>query len=126
MGFSNPPAWPSSFRSADFRSRHVDRYLAADAARLHSVLLQTGGGADRLSLIHALRWSADRLYAAECGLREQLSRTAEILAATLDGWLEIRVRSDAETTPAVERILKRADRDHGVSPAGARLLLGCR
>jgi len=121
-GFSNPPAWPSSLRSAAFRERRVDEYLAADAARLHSVLLQTGGGADRLGLIQGLRWSADRLHKAEATLREQLSRTAEILAATLDGRLELRVRSDHETTPAVERILKRADRDHGVSPAGARLL----
>lgn len=121
-GFSNPPAWPSSFRSAAFRERRVDEYLALGAARLHSVLLQTGGGADRLSLIHGLRWSADRLHAAESTLREQLSRTAEILAATLDGRLELRVRSDDESTPAVERILKRGDRDHGLSPAGARLL----
>jgi len=121
-GFSNPPAWPSSLRSPAFRERRVDEYLAADAARLHSVLLQTGGGADRLGLIQGLRWSADRLHKAEATLREQLSRTAEILAATLDGRLELRVRSDHETTPAVERILKRADRDHGVSPAGARLL----
>lgn len=121
-GFSNPPAWPSSFRSATFRERRVDEYLAADGARLHSVLLQTGGGADRLSLIRGLRWSAERLHAAEVTLREELTRTAEILAATLDGRLELRVRSDAETTPAVERILKRADRDHGLSPAGARLL----
>ncbi len=33
-GFSNPPAWPSSFRSAAFRGRRVDEYLAADGARL--------------------------------------------------------------------------------------------
>lgn len=123
MGFSNPPAWPSSFRSAAFRERRVDDYIAADGARLHSVLLQTGGGADRLSLIRGLRWSAERLHAAESTLREQLSRTAEVLAATLDGRLELRVRSDDETTSAVERILKRADQEHGLSPAAARLLL---
>lgn len=122
-GFSNPPAWPSSFRSAESRERQVDEYLAADGARLHSVLLQTGGGADRLSLIRGLRWSAERLHMAESTLREQLAQTAEILAATLDGRLELRVRSDGETTPAVERILRRADRDQGVSPTGARLLL---
>jgi hypothetical protein len=121
-GFSNPPAWPSSFRSAAFRERRVDEYLAADGARLHSVLLQTGGGADRLSLIRGLRWSAERLHTAESTLRERLSDTAEILAATLDGRLELRVRSDNETTPAVERILKRADQEHGLSPAAARLL----
>ncbi|MGI9097784.1 MAG: hypothetical protein ACR2H2_04700 [Solirubrobacteraceae bacterium] len=120
MGFSNPPAWPGRFQSVALG--RVDEYLAADGPRLHSVLLQTGGGADRLSLIRGLRWSADRLHAAEVTLREQLTRTAEILAATLDGRLELRVRSDAETTLAVERILKRADRDHGLSPVGARLL----
>ncbi len=73
--------------------------------------------------MRGLKWSAERLHTAESMLREQLSHTAEILAATLDGRLELRVRSDTETTPAVERILKRADQEHGVSPAGARLLL---
>ena len=125
IGFSNPPAWPSSFRSAAFRERRVDEHLAADGARLHSVLLQTGGGADRLGLLRGLRWSAERLHTAESTLRQQLSRTAEILAATLDGRLELRVRSDPETTPAGERILKLADRDHGLSPAGARLRSSC-
>lgn len=38
MGFSNPPAWPSSSRSAAVRERQVDECLAADGARLHSVL----------------------------------------------------------------------------------------
>lgn len=122
-GFPSPPHWPRSDRSPTSRQRRTREHDRADAARLHSVLLQTGWGADRLSLIHGLDWSAERLHTAERTLREQLRGTAEILASTLDGRLELRVRSDDETAPAVQKILKRDHGDRGLSPTGARLLL---
>ena len=121
-GVPRQPGWPRGNRNPDVLEPRTVEHDRADAARLHSVLLQTGWGADRLSLIDGLEWSAQRLHTAEQTLRTQLSGTAEVLAATLDGRLELRVRSDAETAPAVHKILKRGHRDRDVSPAGARLL----
>ena len=94
-----------------------------DAARLHALLLNTGGGCDRLSVIKAFDWSAARLHAAEAELRATLSATAEILASTLDGRLELRVRYDQEVRRATSIAQRRRDCDEGLSTAGAQLLL---
>lgn len=51
--------------------------------------------------MRGLQWSAERLGRAENDLRTSLLRTAEILAATLDGRLELRLRSDDDTAAAV-------------------------
>jgi hypothetical protein len=67
-------------------------------------------------------WSAERLHSAERALCKLLIGTAEILASTLDGRLELRVRGDDETALAVETVLKRDHCDRDLSTAGARLL----
>ncbi|MEJ7785751.1 MAG: hypothetical protein WKF96_13175 [Solirubrobacteraceae bacterium] len=119
-GFRDSPPWPSN---RVFSAQRAHEHLDADGARLHSVLLQTGGGADRLSLLQGLHWSAQRLHTAERTLRTNLSGTAEILATTLDGRLELRVRTDRFADVAVEKIRKRDDCDRGLSAVAARLLL---
>jgi hypothetical protein len=102
---------------------HAPRpHAQADASRLHAVLLSTGGGADRLSLIHGFRWTADRLHAAELMLRAQLAGTAEILAAALDGRLELRLRTDRLTSAATSVVQARAHCDDGLSTAATRLV----
>jgi hypothetical protein len=98
-------------------------HLEADGARLHSVLLQAGGGADRLSLLKGLEWSAKHLQTAECTLRASLIGTAEVLAATVDGRLELRVRTDRETDDALATVRRRDGCDRGLSALGSRLLL---
>ena len=119
-GFAEPPRWPSNRRSSALGARE---HLDADSARLHSVLLQAGGGADRLSLLHGLQWSAQHLHTAERTLRTNLSGTAEVLAATVDGRLEVRVRTDPVTDAALAKVRRRDDCDRGLSPVGSRLLL---
>jgi hypothetical protein len=42
-------------------------------------------------VIKAIGWSAARLHAVEVELRATLTGTAEVLASTLDGRLELRV-----------------------------------
>lgn len=93
-----------------------------DAARLHALLLNIGGGCDRLSVIQAFDWSAARLHAAEVELRATLSKTAEILASTLDGRLELRVRFDQHVQRAIRVAQRRRDSDEGLSTAAAQLL----
>ena len=75
--------------------------------------------------MRGLAWSADRLHQAENDLRTNLGCTGAILAATLDGRLELRVRPDRYVVRAVETIRKREDSDLGLSPRAARLLLEC-
>jgi len=119
-GFTSPALWPGNRLFSALRAReHRD----ADGARLHSLLLQAGGGADRLSLLKGLDWSALHLHTAERTLRRNLSGTAEVLAATVDGRLELRVRTDRETDGALEKVRKRDDCDRGLSALGSRLLL---
>jgi hypothetical protein len=120
-GFTAPQAWvdPDNLHGCE---RSDDEKAQADASRLHAVLLSTGGGADRLSLIHGFRWTADRLHAAELMLRAQLAGTAEILAATLDGRLELRLRTDGLTSAATSVVQARAHCDDGLSTAATRLV----
>jgi hypothetical protein len=114
---------PRSCSTADGEQAASPRALhRADAARLHAVLLLCGGGADRLSLIRGLDWSAEQLDAAQRRLRQTLEGTAEVLAATLDGRLELRVRHDGATDRAVDAIQRRADCDDGLPPTAAWLV----
>jgi hypothetical protein len=119
-GSDEPPRWPPNdgWVAPGEAPDH-----AADAVRLHSVLLGVGGGADRHGIVRGLSWSLERLYEAEKVLRDHLQPTAEILAATLDGRLELRRQCDEATARAVETIQKRSDSDVGLSPAAAQLLL---
>jgi len=121
-GLHKPAPWPRNDRGSPTQGTPAHEQPAADGARLHSVLLQTGWGADRLTLIQGLDWSAERLHTAERTLRRQLIGTAELLASTLDGRLELRVRSDDETAVAVQTVLKQDNRDRDLSNAGARLV----
>ena len=120
-GFTAPKAWvdPDNLFGRDLSDNETAHY---DASRLHAVLLSTGGGADRLSLIHGFSWTADRLHAAELALRAQLAGTAEILAATLDGRLELRLRTDRVTAAATRVVRARAQCDDGLSTAATRLV----
>jgi hypothetical protein len=55
-------------------------------------------------------------------LRAQLAGTAEILAATLDGRLELRLRTDRLTSAATSVVQARAHCDDGLSAAATRLV----
>jgi hypothetical protein len=106
-GFTSPALWPGN------------RLFSALRAREH----RDADGADRLSLLKGLNWSALHLHTAERTLRRNLSGTAEVLAATVDGRLELRVRTDRETDGALAKVRKRDDCDRGLSALGSRLLL---
>lgn len=124
LGFPAPPGRLLDAGTIDRPPMPFDEQKGhdVDPIRLHSLLLRTGGTADRQSLLRGFSWSAERLDAAAELLADRLEKTAEVLARPLDGRIELRVRTDYESCEAVKTVLARTDCDHGPSLTSMRLL----